>query len=320
MNLQQLRYIVATADEGTMTRAAERLHVAQPALSRAVRALEREIGVTVFERKGRGVRITRQGEDVVAGARRILSELDRLMTLGRQPVLQVCAVSGQAREVGTPATAAYVTAGHGRVALDVADTCDEVCDRVRSGVAHLGIVELPPPPDMWATSLGWQEVVLVHPADWSLDDPVDAARLADLPLLSPAKDNWRRAAMEDNLRSLGVPPLIAAETTDRDLIPALVASGAGAWFSYGRQAQTAVAHGARLVHLDPTVVREIGIVAMSEPAGPPATFVEVARTETVDWLLPVGDPVLDGATWISAGEILGTSPPPTTIPSLRPVV
>ena len=61
MNLRKLRYLVTTADEGTMTRAAEALHVAQPALSRAVRSLEREIGVTVFERKGRGVRVTRDG-------------------------------------------------------------------------------------------------------------------------------------------------------------------------------------------------------------------------------------------------------------------
>ena len=51
MNLQQLRYLIATADEGTMTRAAESLHVAQPALSRAIRGFEAEIGITVFERK-----------------------------------------------------------------------------------------------------------------------------------------------------------------------------------------------------------------------------------------------------------------------------
>ena len=66
MNLQQLRYVAATADEGTMTRAAAALHVAQPALSRAVRALEAEIEVAVFERDGRGVRVTRQGREVVA--------------------------------------------------------------------------------------------------------------------------------------------------------------------------------------------------------------------------------------------------------------
>jgi LysR family cyn operon transcriptional activator len=55
MNLQQLRYLVATADEGTMTSAATACHVAQPVLTRAVRALERELGVLLLRRRGRGV-------------------------------------------------------------------------------------------------------------------------------------------------------------------------------------------------------------------------------------------------------------------------
>ena len=61
-----------------MTAAAASLYVAQPALSRAVRALEHELGVTVFARSGRGVRLTAAGEVVVARARRVLRSLDTL--------------------------------------------------------------------------------------------------------------------------------------------------------------------------------------------------------------------------------------------------
>ncbi|MBN2623037.1 MAG: LysR family transcriptional regulator [Acidimicrobiales bacterium] len=314
MNLQQLRYIVATADEGTMTRAAETIHVAQPALSRAIRSFEREIGVTVFERKGRGVRITREGADVIAGARRILSEVERLSSIGTSHALRVCSVSSQAREVASPTVARFVTAGHGRAAVEVADTSGEVADHVRDGRAHLGIMELPAPADLWVTSLGWQELVLLHPAGWSLDDPLAIAELSNLPLLSPGTDDWRTAALDNNLRLMGVEATIAAETTDDDLIAALVVEGAGAWFSYGRHAAAAVAGGAGLVHLTPPAVREIGIVALEPPRDTAQQFVDLARAETATTLLPVGDPILETAMWISGADVLGSAPPPTSVP------
>src|SRR4051812_40900331 len=69
MNLRQLRYVVATADHGTMTAAAQALFVAQPALSRAIRELERELGVELFARAGRGVALTEAGERIVQHAR-----------------------------------------------------------------------------------------------------------------------------------------------------------------------------------------------------------------------------------------------------------
>jgi DNA-binding transcriptional LysR family regulator len=312
MNLQQLRYLVATADEGTMTRAAEALHVAQPALSRAVRGLEGEIGVTVFERMGRGVGITRDGREVVAIARRILSEVDRLGTIGERQVLRVCAIGGQAREIGSPVIARFVTGAHGRAALDVVDTADEVIDRVRDGRASLGIVDLPAPRDLQVVSLGWQEIVLLHPPDWSIDDPLDLRDLSGLPLLSPGTDDWRHAAIEDNLRAYGIDPTIAAEVTERDLLTGLVQQGAGAWFSYGRRAEDAVTGGAGMVHLDPPVVREVGVVSMGEPGDAGRNFIDLARAETQATLLPVGDPILERAAWIKGSEVLATPPPPAS--------
>ncbi|RFU40142.1 LysR family transcriptional regulator, partial [Actinomadura logoneensis] len=78
MNLRQLRYVVATADHGTMTSAAQALYVAQPALSRAVRELERELGVELFARSGRGVVLTPEGEQVVRHARVALSAVEAI--------------------------------------------------------------------------------------------------------------------------------------------------------------------------------------------------------------------------------------------------
>src|SRR5919204_384899 len=78
MELRQLRYVVAVADHLHFTRAAEALHVAQPALSQQVRRLERELGLDLFTRTSRSVALTDAGEAVVARARRILGEVDAI--------------------------------------------------------------------------------------------------------------------------------------------------------------------------------------------------------------------------------------------------
>lgn len=76
--VQQLRYAVAVADEHHFGRAAQACFISQPALSNQVRELETKLGVQLFERTPRGVLVTPAGVEVIARARRILSELDDL--------------------------------------------------------------------------------------------------------------------------------------------------------------------------------------------------------------------------------------------------
>jgi DNA-binding transcriptional LysR family regulator len=76
MELRQLRYFVAVAEQASFNRAAERLHVVQPALSRQVRGLEEEIGTLLLERLPRGVRLTPAGSAFLERARRILADVD----------------------------------------------------------------------------------------------------------------------------------------------------------------------------------------------------------------------------------------------------
>lgn len=73
MELHQLRYVVAVADEGGFTRAAAREHVAQPGISAQVARLERELGQALFDRSARGVRLTPAGEAVLPHARAALA-------------------------------------------------------------------------------------------------------------------------------------------------------------------------------------------------------------------------------------------------------
>ena len=85
MSLHQLRYFVTVAEEGTLRAASERLHVAQPPLSRHIRALEEELGVELFERRPRGMRLLPAGRRFLAEVRTVLAALDHAVVSVRQP-------------------------------------------------------------------------------------------------------------------------------------------------------------------------------------------------------------------------------------------
>jgi LysR family transcriptional regulator, benzoate and cis,cis-muconate-responsive activator of ben and cat genes len=84
VELRHLRYFVALAEELNFTRAAERLHMAQPPLSVAIRRLERELGTELLVRSTREVKLTDAGRALLDGAHRTLSELDRTITSTRR--------------------------------------------------------------------------------------------------------------------------------------------------------------------------------------------------------------------------------------------
>src|SRR6476660_336686 len=76
MELRHLRYLVGVGEEQHFGRAAERLQIAQPALSRQIQDLEREMGFLLFERVPRGVRLSEAGKVFLSDARRILQDVE----------------------------------------------------------------------------------------------------------------------------------------------------------------------------------------------------------------------------------------------------
>jgi DNA-binding transcriptional LysR family regulator len=220
VNIQQLRYAVATVDHGSMTAAASALFVAQPALSRAVRGLERELGVELFERAGRGVVLTADGERFVAGARRVLRSLDDLRevrTSGERDAQLVIAASPTLQtSMALPILAAMREQGvtlHSR--LLGCGSVAEVHALVGAGAADVGICDQTVETTLSVVPLGVAEVCLVSPAGLDLPDPITVAGLDGVPLVLPTTGSERRTALDQFFESRGLVPTVAVESDER---------------------------------------------------------------------------------------------------------
>ena len=117
MTLQQLGYVIAISEAGTFNRAAERLYISQPSLTSAIKELEKELGLILFNRTGRGATLTAEGSAFLPYARSVLTQYEALTDVfGRQGKRkQKFAVSTQHYSF---AVKAFVELAHG---LDVAE-------------------------------------------------------------------------------------------------------------------------------------------------------------------------------------------------------
>jgi DNA-binding transcriptional LysR family regulator len=144
MDLRHLRYFVAVADTGGFSRAAAALRVSQPALWRQVRSLERDLGVRLFDRVGRRVRITGQGEVLLAQGRDLLA---RAESLGERARTFGAGDTGVLRVGATPQTLeshAGFLARWGRASPGVSlrlieDGGRQLADRLEAGEIHLAL-------------------------------------------------------------------------------------------------------------------------------------------------------------------------------------
>ena len=78
MTLQQLRYIITTAQKGTISEAAKELFISQPSLSNAIKELEKELGIVIFSRTNKGIVISDEGLEFLGYARQVVEQADLL--------------------------------------------------------------------------------------------------------------------------------------------------------------------------------------------------------------------------------------------------
>lgn len=236
MNLRQLEYFVAIADEGSFTGAAERLLVAQPSLSHQIRALEQELGGELLERLPRGVRLTTAGQSFISDARAAIAHADRARRTARMALgLQ----AGQL-EIGTFASAA---AGllppilrawqrrHPAVELSLRELTHRRAleETVRAGACDLAVAA---PPHDWRGPLellGWEEYVVVLPDEDPLlrERSIDLAALADRRWVHFQLGHGLAEVIDMRCAASGFPPRVAVRTGQVGAAPELAAAGLG---------------------------------------------------------------------------------------------
>lgn len=192
MELKQLQLFVAVAEDLHFGRAAERMFIAQPALSQHIRKLERELGVELFDRRGRNVKLTASGRAFLGEARRVVAQSERAASVARR--------AGEGTEgvltLGYyPAIAAGVIPRFVQPFLDrstgvsihlVADGPQQLNDALLRGDMDLAITSGPIfQAGMVTQTLECSNLVVVMPRDHSLteEEEVDLSQLEDVPLV-----------------------------------------------------------------------------------------------------------------------------------------
>jgi DNA-binding transcriptional LysR family regulator len=289
MDERRLRAFLSVVDEGTVTAAAARLHVAQPSLSQTLRALERELAVELFHRAGRGLRLTAAGRELVGPARQALRALEQ----ARATVAEVAGLQVGSLELTALATlavdplasllGAFRRAHPGVLArVREPDSAAGVGEDVRAGAAELGLAHLPlAAGDLVARLLGEQELlVILSPGSGAGEGPLRAAALADLPLVVSPPGTSTRMLLEQALAAAGVAPRIAVETAAREAIVPLVLAGAGAALLPAALASEAERRGAVVRAPRPRITRAIGLLHRAGPLSPAArAFVRLAEED-----------------------------------------
>lgn len=238
MELRQLRYFVAVAEELHFTRAAARLGIAQPPLSQQIRGLEREIGVQLFHRTKRRVELTEAGRVLLQGARRVLAEAERAeedasrAARGEVGHLAIGFVGTAAVDVLPRVIRDYRNRFPDvRLTLHQLPTEQQVT-RLRSGEIQVGFVRLPVADASLSVDTVLREAVLaVVPEDHRLAElgEIELRELADERfILFPRSFG---PGLHDRIVRLcnaaGFSPRIDQEAVEMHTIAGLVAAGLG---------------------------------------------------------------------------------------------
>jgi DNA-binding transcriptional LysR family regulator len=237
MELRQLEYLVAVAEEGNFTRAAERIHVAQPAVSAQIQRLERELGQPLLDRSRRAVRLTAAGEAVLPHARAALAAV-RIMPVAVDEVAQlvrgtVTIGTVTSHNVDIPRLLSDFHAEHPNVEITLAtDTSDNLIENVRTGKLDAAIASVGPDevPEGLAIEVATDEAIqaAVRPGDpLAKRKKIRLADLADRTLIALPVGAGIRHQFDRACAASGVAPRIGFEASTPLALAELAERGLG---------------------------------------------------------------------------------------------
>ncbi|XVQ10075.1 LysR family transcriptional regulator [Spirillospora sp. CA-255316] len=290
MDLHQIKYFLAVVDHNGINAATTALGVAQPTISQAIQGLERELGVPLFHRIGRGMVLTSAGHSLVGPARRILRDVVAAegslvdaagRPRGRLDVFAMPALSADpvARLVGA------FRREFPKVFVRIGDLRDEAAatSLIKEGHCEIVVCHLPTMDHagLDICELGVQEYWLVLPpgSEAPPDDPLPLSELPDIPQVTvPRGSSMAVGEIEQAVAAAGraISPSVVVEHREARL--PLVFAGVGATLIERSMAEAAAARGAVVRSLEPRISRAYGLLydsAALSPAG--RAFVDLAR-------------------------------------------
>ncbi|WP_108660133.1 LysR family transcriptional regulator [Acuticoccus kandeliae] len=285
MDVTQLKTLIHVAELGSLSRAADRLNIAQPALSRQIRLLEQELGTTLFERHGRGMIITETGSEILGHAVKVMAELEAIRNAaaaGRT------SLHGTVRIGTTPTVAQFVTlplverirAAHPLLAVRFASAFSGfLLDWLQRGELDVVVSYDPEPlPSLRIVPVMMEKLLFVGPADadFSLDDTMAFSRLADCELILPSPRHGLRRLMDACATRAGIRLNTRVEVESFSGMIDLVRAGLGMTVLPLAPIHGLIESGAiRAAQLvDPTPERRLVLAYRSDaPVDPAARFV-----------------------------------------------
>jgi DNA-binding transcriptional LysR family regulator len=239
MELRQLAYFVAVAQERNFTRAAKRIPIAQPAISQQIRRLEAELGESLFVRDRRGIRLTPAGEALLPHARTALQAAEG----GHQAVAALSGLLTGRLAVGlvhplpdrrVPRLLGAFHHAHPRIELTVLeDQTDTLLAGLAAGQLHAALIGLGrydrPPPDVESLLVAREPVVVAvhptHPLAGRAAVPLRALR--EEPMVTLTAASKLRSTLETACQAAGFVPRLVAETSDLGVMVELAAEQLG---------------------------------------------------------------------------------------------
>jgi DNA-binding transcriptional LysR family regulator len=239
MELRQLAYFVAIAEERNFTRAAERIPIAQPSISQQIRRLEAELGERLFLRDRRGIRLTPAGQALLPYARTTLQDAEG----GREAVAALSGLLTGRLTLGLvhplPGRHFLHLLGafhrtYPRIELTLLeDQTDALLDALADGQLHAALIGLGrydrPPPDTQSLLVAREPVVVaVHPAHpLAGRGQIPLRALQHEPMVTLTRVSKLRSTLETACHAAGFAPRIVAETSDLAVVAELAAEQVG---------------------------------------------------------------------------------------------
>ncbi|MDQ0058130.1 LysR family transcriptional regulator [Paenibacillus harenae] len=240
MELRQLQYVIQIAKEKNFSRAAEKLHIAQPSLSQQLSKLEQEIGVLLFRRTTNSVELTQAGQVFVNKSQTILDAVEQL----KQEMDDMAQMRRGRLVVGTlPITGSHILplvlpvfgAQYPQIEVVlVEDTTTRLEQLTASGGTDLSLLSLP----LIDASLSWEpfleeEICLAVPPQHRLakrQGPIDIHELQEEPFIGLKRGQGFRQITVELCEQSGFTPQFVFESSNMETIQSLVAGGMGIAF------------------------------------------------------------------------------------------